>query len=160
MQGIQESENDTAEIVIVCEPEGNSLQMGGLHPRASLYEKPVNLDAAKKAHAEFRRVMRERGVRVLTVREILAYGVEHHVGARVELEDFAVQVSEAATGAGRTERPRGMRRREGCEEEGDGIGGMAVRRMPWCDNEADVSATHRRLPRERHQRPVWHTMTV
>lgn len=43
-------------------------QMGGLHPRASLFEKPVNLDAAKQAHAEFRRVMREKGVRVLTVR--------------------------------------------------------------------------------------------
>lgn len=106
--------------------------MGGLHPRASLYEKPVNLEAAKQvqwllswlavvagpagaagscsrgrvstavlqigthtipapgiialwdihaehtaiyhllqtvqAHAEFRRVMREKGVRVLTVR--------------------------------------------------------------------------------------------
>lgn len=45
---IQESENDKAEIVIVCEPEGMSLQMGGLHPRASLYEKPVNLEAAKQ----------------------------------------------------------------------------------------------------------------
>jgi len=31
---------------------------------ASLYERPVNLDAAKKAHAEFRRVMREAGVKV------------------------------------------------------------------------------------------------
>ncbi len=43
----QEHENQVAEIVIVCEPEGTSLMMGGLHPRASLYEKPVNLDAAK-----------------------------------------------------------------------------------------------------------------
>ena len=48
-QAVQESENDKAEIVIVCEPEGMSLQMGGLHPRASLYEKPVNLEAAKQA---------------------------------------------------------------------------------------------------------------
>lgn len=32
--------------------------------RASLYERPVNLDAAKAAHAEFRRVMREHGVKV------------------------------------------------------------------------------------------------
>ncbi|KAL6776838.1 ADI1 [Auxenochlorella protothecoides x Auxenochlorella symbiontica] len=91
LKGVQESENDRAEIVIVCEPEGTSLQMGGLHPRASLYEKPVNLEAAKTAHAEFRNVMREKGVRVLTVREILAYGTEDHVGARVDLEDFAVQ---------------------------------------------------------------------
>lgn len=48
LQAVQESENDKAEIVIVCEPEGMSLQMGGLHPRASLYEKPVNLEAAKQ----------------------------------------------------------------------------------------------------------------
>lgn len=91
VKAIQESENDKAEIVIVCEPEGMSLQMGGMHPRASLYEKPVNLEAAKQAHAEFRRVMREKGVRVLTVREILAFGTVDHVGARVELEGFAMQ---------------------------------------------------------------------
>lgn len=91
IRAVQESENDQAEIVIVCEPEGQSLQMGGLHPRASLYEKPVNLEAAKQAHAEFRRVMRDMGVRVLTVREILAYGAGQHVGARVELEGFAMQ---------------------------------------------------------------------
>jgi arginine deiminase len=91
LQATQESENDRAEIVIVCEPEGTSLQMGGLHPRASLFEKPVNLEAAKAAHAEFRRIMRENGVRVLTVREIMAYGAGDHVGARVELEEFAMQ---------------------------------------------------------------------
>ena len=77
--------------------------MGGLHPRASLYEKPVNLDAAQKAHAEFRRVMRDNGVRVVTVREILAYGVDDHMGARVELEQFAMLV-----------RRRRRRRREIC----------------------------------------------
>ena len=36
--------------------------------------------------------MREKGVKVLTVREILSYGTANHVGARVELEDFAMQV--------------------------------------------------------------------
>lgn len=61
LQAVQESENDKAEICIVCEPEGMSLQMGGLHPRASLYEKPVNLEAARKAHAEFRKVSWQRG---------------------------------------------------------------------------------------------------
>lgn len=50
LQAIQEGENDRAEICIVCEPEGASLSMGGLHPRASLYEKPVNLEAAKVSH--------------------------------------------------------------------------------------------------------------
>jgi len=88
---VQESENDMAEVVIVCDPDGTSLEMGGLHPRASLYEKPVNLEAARTAHAEFRRVMAELGVKVLTVKEILAQGVDHHVGARVELENLAMQ---------------------------------------------------------------------
>lgn len=35
-----------------------------LSNRASLYERPVNLDSAKAAHADFRRVMREHGVKV------------------------------------------------------------------------------------------------
>lgn len=35
-----------------------------LPDRASLYERPVNLDSAKAAHADFRRVMREHGVKV------------------------------------------------------------------------------------------------
>ena len=39
----------------------------------------------------YRRVMRENGVKVLTVRDILSYGVEEHIGARVELEDVAMQ---------------------------------------------------------------------
>lgn len=126
----QDHENEAAEVVIVCEPERTSLMMGGLHPRASLYERPVNLDAARAAHAEFRRVMREAGVKVrewgggregggrekressrrarlaataarhhpalappqvLTVRDILSYGVDSHMGARVELEDLAMR---------------------------------------------------------------------
>jgi hypothetical protein len=40
--------------------------------------------------------MREKGVRVLTVREILAFGTADHVGARLELEEFAMQVGSAA----------------------------------------------------------------
>ena len=36
--------------------------------------------------------MRDKGVRVVTVREILAFGTADHVGARVELEEFAMQV--------------------------------------------------------------------
>ncbi|KAK9805881.1 hypothetical protein WJX73_000501 [Symbiochloris irregularis] len=87
----QQHENEPAEVVIVCEPEGTSLMMGGLHPRASLYERPVNLDAARASHAEFRRVMREAGLRVLTVREILSFGVGDHIGARVELEELAMK---------------------------------------------------------------------
>ena len=48
------------------------------YARASLYERPVNLETAKAAHAEFRRVMREAGVKVLTVRDVMAYGVGDH----------------------------------------------------------------------------------
>jgi len=35
----------------------------------------VNIDIAKAQHAEFRALLRAHGVRVLTVREILAYNV-------------------------------------------------------------------------------------
>jgi arginine deiminase len=79
-----------AQVVIVCEPEGSSLMMGGLHPRGSLYERPVNIDLARAHHANFRQVLREHGVRVLTVREILSHGVDQHVGARVQLEGLAM----------------------------------------------------------------------
>ena len=33
----QDHENEPAEVVIVCEPEGTSLMMGGLHPRYEQY---------------------------------------------------------------------------------------------------------------------------
>jgi hypothetical protein len=42
--------------------------------------------------------MREHGVKVLTVRDILSYGVEDHVGARVELEDLAMVVGGSGSG--------------------------------------------------------------
>ncbi len=59
----QEHENDVAEVVLVSEPEGASNAMGGLHPRASLYERPLNLDACKEQHAEFRRILRSHGIK-------------------------------------------------------------------------------------------------
>lgn len=89
LMAVQEHENEIAEVVIVCEPEQASLMMGGLHPRGSLYERPVNVDVAKAQHAEFRAQLRAHGVRVLTVRDILAYNVEENVSARVDLEDLA-----------------------------------------------------------------------
>ena len=40
----QEHENEPAEVVIVCEPEGTSLMMGGLHPRCvSKLKVPITL---------------------------------------------------------------------------------------------------------------------
>lgn len=56
MKAMQEHEDDIAQCVIVCEPEGSSLMMGGLHPRGSLYERPVNIDTAKTQHTHFRQV--------------------------------------------------------------------------------------------------------
>ena len=35
-------------------------------------------------------MLREHGVKVLTVREILAHGVDQHMGARVQLEALAM----------------------------------------------------------------------
>ncbi len=35
--------------------------------------------------------MRDNGVKVLTVRDILSYGVEEHMGARCELEALAMR---------------------------------------------------------------------
>ena len=37
----QDHENEPAEVVIVCEPEGTSLMMGGLHPRSVAPNHPV-----------------------------------------------------------------------------------------------------------------------
>ncbi|KAI8474870.1 MAG: hypothetical protein J3K34DRAFT_517740 [Monoraphidium minutum] len=119
-RGAQESllGGELMAVVIVCEPEGSSLMMGGLHPRGSLFERPVNIESAKAHHANFRQararaaflaisgdgcplshsrrapgpqVLREHGVKVLTVREILAHGVEAHMGARVGLETLAMR---------------------------------------------------------------------
>jgi hypothetical protein len=56
LTAIQEDENEIAQVVIVCEPEGSSLMMGGLHPRGSLFERPVNIEMAKAHHANFRQV--------------------------------------------------------------------------------------------------------
>ncbi|KAL6748381.1 hypothetical protein V8C86DRAFT_2879369 [Haematococcus lacustris] len=85
---VQQSENEVAEVVIVCEPEQASLMMGGLHPRGSLYERPVNIETAKSQHAEFRAQLRAHGLRVLTVREVLSYNVDDNISARVDLEDL------------------------------------------------------------------------
>lgn len=101
LRAVQEDEDDPAEVVIVCEPEGATLMMGGLHPRGSLYERPVNIESARAQHAHFRQVLREHGVRVLTVREILAFGADSHMGARADLEDLAMTALTYVLGEGR-----------------------------------------------------------
>jgi hypothetical protein len=57
LTAIQEHENELAEVVVVCEPEQASLMMGGLHPRGSLFERPVNIEVAKMQHTQFREVV-------------------------------------------------------------------------------------------------------
>lgn len=91
LQAEQVHENDIAKVVITCEPEGASLMMGALHPRASLYERPVNLQDAKRAHKQFRDMLRKQGCKVLTVREILSFDVDTSITARIQLEKLAMK---------------------------------------------------------------------
>ena len=88
---VQVSENDLAEFIIVSEPEGTSLQMGGLHPRASLFERPVNMMQAQVAHAEFRQLMREYGEWQSSCK--FEFGIthlrQHRVGRSEQLRDIS-----------------------------------------------------------------------
>merc|ERR1719171_3197604 len=86
---VQRSENDAAKSVIVCEP-GLPKMMGALHPAGSLYERPVNLETAKAEHRGLRAALRRFGEKVLSVREILRYGLDDNLRHRVELEDFCM----------------------------------------------------------------------
>lgn len=45
----QSHEDDTAEVVLVCEPDLHNNLMGALHPNGALYEKPVNINVARCA---------------------------------------------------------------------------------------------------------------
>merc|ERR1711977_555338 len=70
----QVHENDEAKVVVVCEP-GLQKSMGALHPAAALYERFVNIELSISEHANFRETLRRKGIKVLTVREILRYGL-------------------------------------------------------------------------------------
>uniref|UniRef100_A0A061SHR1 Arginine deiminase n=1 Tax=Tetraselmis sp. GSL018 TaxID=582737 RepID=A0A061SHR1_9CHLO len=96
----QEHENDVATTVIVCEPERSTIMMGGLHPRASLFEKTVHLEKAVDQHRRFRQVLEHYGLKVITVQEALAFGVEKHTRARIELEELAMRSLEYKLAAG------------------------------------------------------------
>lgn len=61
---VQIDENHIAKVVITCEPEGASLMMGAMHPKGSLYERPVNMLDAKATHAAFRELLRKNGCKV------------------------------------------------------------------------------------------------
>lgn len=63
-------ENDLAQIVLVHCPGIESL-LGSLHACGSLFEKPVNLEKARNDHQTFQQAMSDKGIKVLTVRQIL-----------------------------------------------------------------------------------------
>lgn len=87
----QTHENDLAKMIVVCAPTMQSKMMGALHPAGALYEKPVNLDRAVEAHAQFVSMLRRSGAEVRDVRDILCQNVSWSVGDRIELEEFAAR---------------------------------------------------------------------
>jgi arginine deiminase len=84
-------ENDIAKLVLVHEP-GIEALIGSLHASGSLFEKPVNVQKARDDHMQFRRAMENRGVKVLSVREVLAMHCEDNLRYRVALEELALEV--------------------------------------------------------------------
>jgi len=85
-------EDDTAEVVLVCEPDLHNNLMGALHPNGALYEKPVNINDASRQHAEFRATLRRHGILCLTVRQVLLHDTARSMTARIELENLAQDV--------------------------------------------------------------------
>eukprot|EP01080_Neovahlkampfia_damariscottae_P009347 gene9347-1434_t len=85
---IQSHENEKARVVLVHEP-GMEAVLGSLHSSGALFEKPVNIELARKHHTKFRETMAGHGIKVYTVREILSEGCEQNLKARVNLEDLA-----------------------------------------------------------------------
>lgn len=51
---MQLDENDEAQLIMVAEPD--AAMVGSLHPRGSLYERPVNTCVSKAQHAKLREV--------------------------------------------------------------------------------------------------------
>ncbi|KAG9395399.1 Arginine deiminase [Carpediemonas membranifera] len=86
----QLQENDIAKIVITHSP-GIPVMLGSLHPEGNLFEKPINLQESRAQHAEFRRVLREHGCKVYTVREILEMDFDTDLVARAALQDLAMK---------------------------------------------------------------------
>lgn len=86
----QEDENDVAKLVVICSPSLPKM-MGTLHPAGSLYENPVNTDTAKMQHDAFRTALEHHGIKVLEVAEILMMDVDKEIGARMKLEEFALE---------------------------------------------------------------------
>jgi arginine deiminase len=63
--------------------------LGSLHSTGALFEKPVNIELARKHHTKFRDIMKSHDIKVYTVRDILLEDCETNLKARVDLEDLA-----------------------------------------------------------------------
>ena len=63
-----------------------------MHPNGALYEKPVNIEVARKQHEEFRAALRRHGVLCLTVRQVLLHDADRSMTARIALEELAMSV--------------------------------------------------------------------
>jgi len=66
----QESENEAAQVAVLCAPGVPSF-VASLHPHGALFERPFNLSEACAHHAGFVDALRERGVRVHLVGDVL-----------------------------------------------------------------------------------------
>eukprot|EP00211_Chloroparvula_japonica_P005003 CAMPEP_0119124114 /NCGR_PEP_ID=MMETSP1310-20130426/3825_1 /TAXON_ID=464262 /ORGANISM="Genus nov. species nov., Strain RCC2339" /LENGTH=858 /DNA_ID=CAMNT_0007114007 /DNA_START=91 /DNA_END=2667 /DNA_ORIENTATION=+ len=66
----QASEDEGAKLVLTCSP-GMPSFVNGLHPAASLFEHPINLDSAERQHLQMRNHLRKLGAHVFTVTEVL-----------------------------------------------------------------------------------------
>lgn len=84
----QTHEDDAAAVVVVCEP-ALSKTMGALHPAGALYARPVHINQAREAHANFVSLLRRRGIETHDVRDILARDADWNVGDRCRLEELA-----------------------------------------------------------------------
>jgi phosphohistidine phosphatase SixA len=81
-------EDDVAKVVLVHEP-GLEALLGSLHPSGSLYEKPMNIELAKKNHQSFKKSLKKNGVEVLDIKEVLKMDSQNDLKHRVELEEVS-----------------------------------------------------------------------
>jgi arginine deiminase len=88
VQYIQDHEDDGLEEVLVALPSLSNF-MANLHPLGSLLESHVNLSQATRTLEKLIAKLKERGVKVHVVRDVLSAVAD--MGVRLELEDLAAQ---------------------------------------------------------------------
>lgn len=68
-----QAEYDRARIVLMHEP-GEEMMLGTLHPDAALFKSYLDADSARAEHRNYQKIMREQGVEVKTLKEMLLTG--------------------------------------------------------------------------------------